>query len=84
MYPCLCCNHNGLPFVFVQTTLLNHILTAHHGKRIAVIENEVRMYGHFFSCCCTFILEVVSRVSFSLTCESSQSEKSILIYLVHQ
>lgn len=26
---------------FVQTTLLNHILTADHGKRIAVIENEV-------------------------------------------
>lgn len=25
-----------------QTTLLNHILTADHGKRIAVIENEVR------------------------------------------
>lgn len=24
-----------------QTTLLNHILTAEHGKRIAVIENEV-------------------------------------------
>lgn len=24
-----------------QTTLLNHILTADHGKRIAVIENEV-------------------------------------------
>jgi hypothetical protein len=23
-------------------TLLNHILTANHGKRIAVIENEVR------------------------------------------
>lgn len=26
---------------FEQTTLLNHILTADHGKRIAVIENEV-------------------------------------------
>ena len=25
-----------------KTTLLNHILTADHGKRIAVIENEVR------------------------------------------
>lgn len=25
----------------MQTTLLNHILTAQHGKRIAVIENEV-------------------------------------------
>ena len=25
-----------------KTTLLNHILTANHGKRIAVIENEVR------------------------------------------
>lgn len=25
-----------------QTTLLNHILTRDHGKRIAVIENEVR------------------------------------------
>lgn len=24
-----------------QTTLLNHILTGGHGKRIAVIENEV-------------------------------------------
>lgn len=24
-----------------QTTLLNHILTADHGKKIAVIENEV-------------------------------------------
>jgi G3E family GTPase len=24
-----------------KTTLLNHILTAQHGKRIAVIENEV-------------------------------------------
>jgi hypothetical protein len=63
MYPCLCCNHNGLPFVFVQTTLLNHILTAHHGKRIAVIENEVRMYDQVFWC--TFVLEVVSGVSFS-------------------
>uniref|UniRef100_A0ACD5ZFG4 Uncharacterized protein n=1 Tax=Avena sativa TaxID=4498 RepID=A0ACD5ZFG4_AVESA len=40
MYPCICCIHE-LPFVFCsQTTLLNHILTAHHGKRIAVIENE--------------------------------------------
>lgn len=28
-------------FFPLQTTLLNHILTAHHGKRIAVIENEV-------------------------------------------
>lgn len=28
-------------FWFLQTTLLNHILTAEHGKRIAVIENEV-------------------------------------------
>lgn len=26
----------------LQTTLLNHILTRDHGKRIAVIENEVR------------------------------------------
>jgi len=25
----------------MQTTLLNHILTSQHGKRIAVIENEV-------------------------------------------
>ena len=25
-----------------KTTLLNHILTGNHGKRIAVIENEVR------------------------------------------
>ena len=25
-----------------KTTLLNHILTANHGKKIAVIENEVR------------------------------------------
>jgi G3E family GTPase len=24
-----------------KTTLLNHILTANHGKKIAVIENEV-------------------------------------------
>ena len=24
-----------------KTTLHNHILTAHHGKKIAVIENEV-------------------------------------------
>ena len=29
-------------FGFEQTTLLNHILTADHGKRIAVIENEVQ------------------------------------------
>ncbi|KAF3589660.1 hypothetical protein F2Q69_00026808 [Brassica cretica] len=28
-------------FVSEQTTLLNHILTGDHGKRIAVIENEV-------------------------------------------
>ncbi|GJN22483.1 hypothetical protein PR202_gb10048 [Eleusine coracana subsp. coracana] len=28
---------DGIP---IETTLLNHILTAHHGKRIAVIENE--------------------------------------------
>ncbi|XP_028552504.1 uncharacterized protein LOC110115028 [Dendrobium catenatum] len=27
-----------------KTTLLNHILTAQHGKRIAVIENEVLRY----------------------------------------
>lgn len=27
--------------LYLQTTLLNHILTAQHGKRIAVIENEV-------------------------------------------
>lgn len=25
-----------------KTTLLNHILTATHGKKIAIIENEVR------------------------------------------
>jgi hypothetical protein len=25
-----------------KTTLLNHILTAQHGKKIAIIENEVR------------------------------------------
>jgi hypothetical protein len=31
-------------FFSLQTTLLNHILTAHHGKRIAVIENEVCSY----------------------------------------
>lgn len=28
-------------FLVSQTTLLNYILTANHGKRIAVIENEV-------------------------------------------
>lgn len=28
-------------FLLWQTTLLNHILTSQHGKRIAVIENEV-------------------------------------------
>src|SRR5215218_8428598 len=28
-----------------QTTLLNHILTAQHGKRIAVIENEFGEVG---------------------------------------
>lgn len=28
----------------MQTTLLNHILTAQHGKRIAVIENEVFIF----------------------------------------
>ena len=26
-----------------KTTLLNHILTADHGKKLAVIENEVRL-----------------------------------------
>lgn len=30
-----------LLFMISQTTLLNHILTSQHGKRIAVIENEV-------------------------------------------
>ena len=29
-----------------KTTLLNHILTAQHGKRVAVIENEVRIPAH--------------------------------------
>ena len=28
-----------------KTTLLNHILSSQHGKRIAVIENEVRTYS---------------------------------------
>lgn len=31
-----------------QTTLLNHILTADHGKRIAVIENEVLCHHNSF------------------------------------
>lgn len=30
-----------------QTTLLNHILTSNHGKRIAVIENEVWCFCFF-------------------------------------
>jgi hypothetical protein len=41
----------------MQTTLLNHILTSQHGKRIAVIENEVwillltnlHAFGYFFN-----------------------------------
>ena len=33
--------HECFKFEIEQTTLLNHILTAEHGKRIAVIENEV-------------------------------------------
>ena len=32
---------NYFESVSLQTTLLNHILTSQHGKRIAVIENEV-------------------------------------------
>lgn len=32
-----------LLFMMMQTTLLNHILTSQHGKRIAVIENEVSL-----------------------------------------
>jgi hypothetical protein len=32
----------------LQTTLLNQILTAHHGKRIAVIENEACLHSQFF------------------------------------
>lgn len=31
----------------LQTTLLNHILTSQHGKRIAVIENEVIIFFSF-------------------------------------
>ncbi|KAM1017290.1 hypothetical protein ACFX13_047611 [Malus domestica] len=33
-----------------KTTLLNHILTAEHGKRIAVIENEVASTEDRFYC----------------------------------
>lgn len=36
------CLHDCFKCEIEQTTLLNHILTAEHGKRIAVIENEVR------------------------------------------
>ena len=42
--PSLCDHLVDLMLFFdfvLQTTLLNHILTAEHGKRIAVIENEV-------------------------------------------
>ena len=42
----------------MQTTLLNHILTSQHGKRIAVIENEVstlltnlHAFGYFLIIC---------------------------------
>lgn len=38
----------------LQTTLLNHILTAEHGKRIAVIENEVRDRTFCASSCGSF------------------------------
>ncbi|KAF0932198.1 hypothetical protein E2562_008724 [Oryza meyeriana var. granulata] len=34
------CTAAAAPRAAAATTLLNHILTAHHGKRIAVIENE--------------------------------------------
>lgn len=40
MQPCVC---HRLCVPCVQTTLLNHILTGDHGRRIAVIENEVRL-----------------------------------------
>ncbi|KAF6170192.1 hypothetical protein GIB67_038725 [Kingdonia uniflora] len=39
-----------------KTTLLNHILTSHHGKRIAVIENEVRGGFSFYCYCRAFNL----------------------------
>ena len=43
-----------------KTTLLNHILTAQHGKKIAVIENEFGEVGtiprappNCLTCCCS-------------------------------
>lgn len=38
-------------FILLQTTLLNHILTSQHGKRIAVIENEVWIQLLLFILC---------------------------------
>lgn len=38
-----------------QTTLLNHILTAEHGKRIAVIENEVCCVVESLLCVCSYM-----------------------------
>lgn len=36
-----------------KTTLLNHILTNEHGKRIAIVENEVcnKCFNHEAHCC---------------------------------
>ena len=45
-----------------KTTLLNHILTATHGKKIAIIENEVMtaeassfQRTRAYACCCLFV-----------------------------
>jgi hypothetical protein len=56
----------------MQTTLLNYILTSQHGKRIAVIENEVIFnspyrFGLKFSLC------VVIGIRIGLTAENCQS-----------
>lgn len=48
----VCCGGSSeLRWFVVQTTLLNHILTAQHGKRIAVIENEVTQFTSFMKLC---------------------------------
>ena len=49
-----------------KTTLLNHILNTNHGKKIAVIENEVSRRSH--------MAYLDSRISFSPAMRTRPSE----------